>query len=188
MVLETNFLLKLSNLQRELVIMDRAIPTASKIITKKINDRNRQLHLARLQEVKSSIPRDTPQSFAHLKSNKKKTQIYEEKLGEIERENRILLDKLTTIMKIPKGDSAEKKIPKSLNREQRKKELVKITMENYAFLKRLRDKKSQYDKDYWEQERKKNERYLKNISEYPLNLYTLTTKTPKSPYDEVIDI
>jgi len=74
--------------------------------------------------------------------------------------------------------------PRSLNRDMRKKELVKITIENQAILRRLQDKKSNYNHTNWQDERKKNERYLRNISEYPMTLYTTTSKTPKSP-DEV---
>lgn len=56
---------------------------------------------------------------------------------------------------------------KSLNREHRKRELLKITMENQAILKRLQDKTSNYNVGKWEGEFRDRERILKNICEYP---------------------
>ena len=81
-----------------------------------------------------------------------------ERYTEIERENRILLEKMSNIMQNPKpnlysmgmggvstygpgsfgaGFTAGPGVKKSLNREKRRRELVKITQENQAFLKRL---------------------------------------------------
>lgn len=67
-----------------------------------------------------------------------------ERYTEIERENRILLEKMSNIMQNPKpqlynmpGLATGPGVKKSLNREKRRRELVKITQENQAFLKRL---------------------------------------------------
>jgi E3 ubiquitin-protein ligase TRIP12 len=72
--------------------------------------------------------------------NGKKEALMEQRYTEIERENRILLEKMSNIMQsnkpsLYKPPSAISK--KSLNREKRRRELVKITIENQAFLKRL---------------------------------------------------
>jgi Hemingway/CFA97 len=56
---------------------------------------------------------------------------------------------------------------KSLNREQRKKELLKITVENQNFLKRLQDKSSNYSVAKWEEDFKHKEKIMKNMCEYP---------------------
>jgi hypothetical protein len=164
--------------------MDRSIPVSNKLISQKIHEKNRQIHLAKLNSIKSSISRQAPLTFTHLKSNKKRHQLYENKLTEIERENRILLEKLTTIMKNPNKTLSVDKQPRSLNKEVRKKELVKITIENQAMLKRLKEQRSMYDHNSWLDERKKAEIYLRNISEYPLSLYATTSKTPMSPSEE----
>jgi phospholipid N-methyltransferase len=55
---------------------------------------------------------------------------------------------------------------KSLNREARKRELLKITMENQAFLRRLQDKQPNYNVFKWEEEENDRKRILKNICEY----------------------
>ena len=58
---------------------------------------------------------------------------------EIERENRILLEKMSNIMQNPRPNLYNPmRVEKaSLNRVQRKNELMKITVENQAILKRL---------------------------------------------------
>jgi hypothetical protein len=55
--------------------------------------------------------------------------MFTERYTEIERENRILLEKMTHIMQ-KKNDSAHGGGSRSLNRDVRKKELLRITMEN----------------------------------------------------------
>lgn len=55
---------------------------------------------------------------------------------------------------------------KSLNREARKRELLKITMENQAFLRRLQDKQPNYNVYRWEEEENERKKLLKNICEY----------------------
>lgn len=64
---------------------------------------------------------------------------------------------------------------KSLNRDGRKKELMKITMENQAFLRRLQSKKSCYSVSRWEEDFSKKEKLMKEVMcEYPFIL----DKTP----------
>jgi hypothetical protein len=46
-----------------------------------------------------------PQAHPHLKAKSKKQQLLEERFTEIERENRILLEKMTNILQNPKGIS-----------------------------------------------------------------------------------
>lgn len=59
---------------------------------------------------------------------------------------------------------------KSLNREQRKKDLLKITIENQAILRRLQDKSSNYSVTKWEEDFKHKEKIMKNMCEYPFIL------------------
>jgi hypothetical protein len=54
-----------------------------------------------------------------------------------------------------------------LNRDKRKKDLVKITVENQAILKRLQEKAPTYSVSKWNEEYKKIEVFKHNIMEYP---------------------
>lgn len=69
----------------------------------------------------------------------KKDADQERKYTEIERENRILLEKMSNIMMDgkPKLYNPKRFEVGSLNREKRKRDLVKITVENQAILRRL---------------------------------------------------
>ena len=76
----------------------------------------------------------------------------EHRFTEIERENRILLEKMSSIMQKPKPSLYNPKIviEPSMNREIRRKELIKITIENQAILKRLQAKGATYSVEKWE--------------------------------------
>ena len=120
-----------------------------------------------------------------------------ERYTEIERENRILLEKMTNILQNPKGIShANAQLStmnpqaaqthsqqmsgsgsqtglhykKSLNREARKRELIKITRENQVILKRLQEKKPNYNVTKWAQEDQQRRKLLENICEFPYQL------------------
>ena len=56
---------------------------------------------------------------------------------------------------------------KSLNREARKRELMKITRENQVILKRLQEKKPNYNVTRWVHEDNERRKILNNICEYP---------------------
>jgi hypothetical protein len=90
----------------------------------------------------------------------KKEKIQEERFKEIERANNILLQKMKRIMEgsMSKHSVFEKG---SLNKASRRKHLVNITIANHALLKRLQDKKSNYDVVKWEQDRIHNEKLAK---------------------------
>lgn len=60
---------------------------------------------------------------------------------------------------------------KSLNRDSRRKELMKITVENHALLKRLQDQQSCYSVGRWEEDFKKKEKLMSEVMcDYPFIL------------------
>ena len=100
----------------------------------------------------------------------------EARFTEIERDNRILLEKMTSIMKNGRGNrpntqQAKTQSPrKSLNNDKRKFSLMRITLENQLILKRLQQAESYYDTSEWETDFKKREKILKVMCEYPYQL------------------
>lgn len=99
------------------------------------------IHRRKLREVQSAVR--THQSKPYQPSismrNAKKDAMLERRYTEIERENRILLEKMSNIMQNPKPALYNPSNPQkaSLNRGRRKNDLMKITVENQAILKRL---------------------------------------------------
>lgn len=77
-----------------------------------------------------------------------------------------------------RSDSAHR----SLNYEARKRECAKIKEENYLILQRLKEKKSVYNVNRWEEEDLQRQRYLKNISEFPLSGRRLPSITVRSGF------
>jgi hypothetical protein len=55
-----------------------------------------------------------------------------------------------------------------MNSDVRRRELMKITIENQAILKRLQDKQSNYSVERWEDEFRETEKRMKSMCEYPL--------------------
>jgi len=68
---------------------------------------------------------------------------------------------------------------KTLNSNVRKKELERITKENFKFLQRLQMKQSNYNKNKWENDRKKQEYMMKRISSYPLRKEHIASRGKK---------
>lgn len=73
---------------------------------------------------------------------------------------------MSTIMST-RGRDSESTRPKSLNRGLRKRELLRVTAENQAILRRLQDKHPSYSVHLWEVDRKRQEETLRLRCEYP---------------------
>ncbi len=130
--------------------MYRVMPVQSKVIEKKLQNIQHEYHERRMREVKSCLDeraQGTLQNAGTTKvkqiRNYKKEQMMEARFTEIERDNRILLERMTSIMKNGRGNrpntqQAKTQSPrKSLNNDKRKLSLMRITLENQLILKRL---------------------------------------------------
>ena len=187
--------------------MNRKSQVGNRICAKKQNDEAYTRHLTKLKEIKLNNSRITEIQIAnerliaasnslHL-NNKKKDIMNELYYIEVERENRILLEKMSKIMRPSNKtlismlaffdnkwsyviylkenrNSAEvspehERETKSLNKGLRKRELLKISNENQELMKRLQEKKSIYNTQKLGKDYRLYEQYLHNISEYPIN-------------------
>eukprot|EP00285_Hemiselmis_virescens_P000236 CAMPEP_0173410568 /NCGR_PEP_ID=MMETSP1356-20130122/74909_1 /TAXON_ID=77927 ORGANISM="Hemiselmis virescens, Strain PCC157" /NCGR_SAMPLE_ID=MMETSP1356 /ASSEMBLY_ACC=CAM_ASM_000847 /LENGTH=186 /DNA_ID=CAMNT_0014372201 /DNA_START=129 /DNA_END=686 /DNA_ORIENTATION=+ len=142
-----------------------------------------RLHKQRLKQMKPAIDNKPPPKFVHLAQNLKKQQMDEERYSQIERDNYLLLDKMSYIMTHPQLLDEKYMGPpvtygKSLNKEYRKRELMRITEENLQILRRIQHKEPYYSHLDWEEQAARDEEYLRNCAEYPLVLPT--TKSAKT--------
>lgn len=135
------------------------------------------MHRERVRNVRSLVDTSLPNvaHMDHVRNNLKKEQMLEERYSEIDRENRILLKKMTEIMRqqAPAAETPREKRqpgPQSLNRDARKKELLRITKENQSILRRIQQAQPVYNHIEWEGSHRKQASYLKNCAEYPLVL------------------
>jgi hypothetical protein len=91
--------------------------------------------------------------------------VYIERCTEIERENRILYEKIFNINnQSPSFNS--KSQAKSLNRDSRKRKIKEITEENLKLFERIKRKESAYQIQKFNIERKETEKVLSIISEF----------------------
>ena len=149
--------------------MHRALPVSNKILSKKWEEKNQRIHTEKLKSMQARVKSNKPVEFEHLKFKAKREQLLEDRFTEIERENRILLEKMSVIVSKKKGKNFGLE-PKSLNGFSRKEEMRRITLENHALLKRLQDKSPCYNSHQWEEDRKKIEKRLQNMCEFPYKL------------------
>jgi E3 ubiquitin-protein ligase TRIP12 len=104
----------------------------------------------------------------HLRNNLKREQLLEERYFEIDRENKILLQKMSDIMRnTTYTNERAKSGPPSLNRDLRKTELMRITQENQSILKRIQKAQPIYNHVEWEDSYRRSETYLRNKCEFP---------------------
>ena len=146
----------------------RAIPVGNKQCHARHVKKCQENHRRKLAEMKCSIDNKAPKRHPHLRKNLKKEQLMEERFARIERENRILLEKMSFIMQQDTMDmKAESvKYSKSLNKNLRKRELAKITKENQLILRRIQTRQPTYDHLQWEEDARRNQQYGENVREY----------------------
>lgn len=152
--------------------MYRAIPVANKACAERVRQRNHEMHRQRMRQMRPQVDTSEPHTIKmdHLRNNLKREQLLEERYHEIDRENRILLQKMSDIMRTPSSSTRAASGPPSLNRDGRKVELMRITAENQGILKRIQRAQPVYNHVAWEDSHRRNTQYLKNSSEYPLVL------------------
>ena len=89
--------------------MHRSIPTGNKLIQQKLDERNKTFHLKKLEEIRRSVSRISQTQYANQnllqqnlslwKNNKKKDINNELYFTRVERENRMLVEKISKILK-----------------------------------------------------------------------------------------
>ncbi|XP_015200937.1 sperm axonemal maintenance protein CFAP97D1-like isoform X2 [Lepisosteus oculatus] len=117
---------------------------------RKLDHRYYEAHKQRVENVKPVVDNKAPRTYLHFHLKMKKIQMEQERLATVERNNRILLEKMACI-KSTTGcvDNWNNYQPKSLNIGKRNQELVKITLDNQAILNRINATKSIYNHQKW---------------------------------------
>lgn len=169
------------------------MPAGSKICAKRVQQRELERHKERIRNMKPQIDTRTPivANLDHVRINLKKEQMMEDRYSEIDRDNRILLKKMTEIMQqqgatLPRVEHKPPAGPVSLNRDARKKELLRITRDNQTILKRIQQAQPVYNHVEWEDDNRKNMTFLKNRCEFPLVLRT--PRTARAASSELVNM
>ena len=154
--------------------MYRAHRRGNQVAAKKYDQYCQRLHQKRIRTMKACIDNKAPTRPTHMKKNLKREQLMEERYAQIERENRLLLEKMSAIMQGGHGiDNRLRKpdnVGTSMNKSYRKKELQRITQENQAILRRIQACEPALNRAVWEEDRRQNEKLLRRICENPFVL------------------
>lgn len=147
----------------------------NKACSERIRKREHDQHKQRIKSMKPQIDTTVPMvcHLDHLRNNLKREQLLEDRYYQIDRDNKILLQKMSGIMSksscMSGGDRA-KSSPASLGRDGRKHELMRITKENQAILNRIQSAQPVYNHVSWENDYKKSGEHFKMKCEYPVCL------------------
>lgn len=158
--------------------MDRgrvgSLVCASKSCARKEWERSHDAHRARIKKVKPATDMTMPLTAGmdHIRNNLKKEQLLEGRYMEIDRENRILLRKMSDMMKKPNPYTTAKgvadNIPTSMNKDGRKQALLKMTQDNLRLLKSIQEVQPVYSVKKWEEHHKQTGVHLRNCCTYPV--------------------
>ncbi|KAM3127468.1 hypothetical protein pb186bvf_020448 [Paramecium bursaria] len=127
-------------------------------------ERMDNIHSRKLTDIQSSLKTQLDQPYGN---QNKKHLIMEEKYTEIERENRILLEKIQHIMSGDKRRVKSQQNKRTLNEQNRKRELLKISVENQFLLNRLKNPKVSYDTRHILRQTQKHQVLSQQISDFP---------------------
>ncbi|XP_071159430.1 annexin A6-like isoform X15 [Mytilus edulis] len=143
--------------------MPGTFPVASKILHKYEQDRAYRLHRQKVSTIKPKVATKGPRKYPHLILSLKKIQLEEEKQAEVDHENRLLLHKMTNIMKNrAQVDNWNEYEPRSLNYIARERHIRDIQSENIGIAKRLEKAQPVIKADDLEKEYQ-HKRYLQSL-------------------------
>ncbi|KAM8976768.1 uncharacterized protein CFAP97D2 [Pelodytes ibericus] len=148
------------------------LPCGNKYLQQKWDKTYYDEHKRKVQSAKPMVDTSRPPTYVHLNMKLKKLKLEEERLSVIERDNNLLLDKMSTIMRT-KGrvDNKNDYEAKSLNKEKREQELLRVSKENHAILDRITKCEPQYQAEKWHEDWLKSEKYMDSIARYPRGWY-----------------
>ncbi|XP_010289959.1 PREDICTED: uncharacterized protein C17orf105-like, partial [Phaethon lepturus] len=147
-------------------------PCGNKYLQLKWDKAKYEEHKKRIQAAKPLVDTSAPAIYSHVHLNTSLSLLYtkleEDQLSIIERDNRLLLEKMSCIMST-KGqiDNKNDYKAKSLNGEKQKQEVWKVNQENRAILGRIMKSQPQYQVQRWHEDWQRAEKYMANVARYP---------------------
>ncbi|XP_064412858.1 sperm axonemal maintenance protein CFAP97D1-like isoform X1 [Latimeria chalumnae] len=134
------------------------------------------------------VDTNTPQTYGHLHLKLKKLKLEEERLSTIDRDNHLLLEKMSCIMRTRgRIDNRNDYERKSLNREKRQQELLRVTQENQIILERITKCEPQYSVEKWHEDWQRSEKQMDNIARFPRGWYYMQPSKIKSKPSKIIE-
>lgn len=169
--------------------MNRNFKVPSKILKRLETERENQRLYLELNTIKPTMSFSLPRECSHLKFNKKREQIKEgnvniDRYTEIERENRILLEKINLIIQNRQHKVLRPHMKNSLNLPVRARHQREISLQNLSLLKRLQSKKSFYSFRGQPDKHRKNKKSEELSPSYSRNSEIFGGKKKLSPINK----
>ncbi|TDH06666.1 hypothetical protein EPR50_G00115770 [Perca flavescens] len=144
------------------------LPTGNKYLQQKWDKASYDLHREKVKSAKPTINTTPPKTYVHLAVKLKKQKLEEEWTMKIQRENNMLMEKIAHIMRTT-GEIDNKNYyeRKSLGKEKRQLELLRITKENQMILSHLSQCRSHYNLRSWHEDWLKTLKVMDSIARYP---------------------
>nr|XP_056718125.1 uncharacterized protein CFAP97D2 [Euleptes europaea] len=144
------------------------LPCGNKYLQQKWDKAVYEEHRKKIQAAKPVVDTSSPPTYRHLQLKLKKLKLEQDRLSVIERDNCLLLEKMSYIMRTTgRIDNKNDYEAKSLNRRNREQELLRMTKENHAILERITKCKAHYKVQKWNEDWQKAEEYMNSIARYP---------------------
>lgn len=160
------------------------LPTHNKLLQKRWDNTYYDEHRRKVRTAAPMVDTKAPPTYMHLHLKLKKLQLEEERLATIERDNRILLEKMSYIMRTRgRVDNRNLYEYKSLNKEKRQRELLRVTKENQAILQRITLRQPEYSAKRWAEIWDEEQKFIDNISHYPKDWWTMKKERSTSKLD-----
>ncbi|XP_018558189.2 uncharacterized protein cfap97d2 [Lates calcarifer] len=144
------------------------LPAGNKYLQQKWDKASYDLHRRKVKSAKPTINMTPPKTYGHLALKLKKQKLEEEWTMKIQRENNMLMEKISHIMRTTGGvDNRNDYERKSLSKEKRQLELLRITKENQMILLRLSQCRSHYNVRSWHEDWLNTLKVMDSIARYP---------------------
>ncbi|GFS09014.1 annexin [Elysia marginata] len=143
-----------------------------------IFDKEYRLHRRRLDDVEAHIDDRSPRHFIHLDTRLKQAELRERRQAEIDRENKILLKRMTNILMGREGKfhvqpyhTDHQRRSKSINFEFRQRNAERVQRENISMAKRIEKVKPMYRREAWEADWVYRQKVLKMLENKKYKVY-----------------
>ncbi|XP_035249155.1 uncharacterized protein si:dkey-83m22.7 isoform X2 [Anguilla anguilla] len=156
------------------------LPCGNKYLQQKWDRTHYEMHQKKVTSAKPTVSTGPPQTYGHLQLKLKKLKLEEERMSIIQRDNKMLLDKISFIMRTTGHiDNRNNYENRSLCREKRQQELLRVSKENQVIVERLSRCGPRYSRRQWHEDWLRTEEYRESIARYPRSA-SLIKARPKS--------
>ncbi|RUS85496.1 hypothetical protein EGW08_006772, partial [Elysia chlorotica] len=149
-------------------------------------DKEYKLHRRRLDDVEKQIDDKAPRHFVHLDTRLKQTELRERRQAQIDRDNKILLSRMTDILMGREGKfhvqpyhTEHQRRSKSINFEFRQRTLDRIQKENISMAKRIEKVRPMYRREAWQADWAYRQKVMKMLENKKYKVYNPATSNPR---------